>query len=126
MPAPRGLDHAYRAEELAYSTLCEFRAAIAPNGQPRKLSREDADTLANLVNAWVACQERIRLHRRVPLPGTARPKATRNTAGKRARSIEQARAVPLSSITPANVSDKAKVVDSPPASKTSGLSEYPG
>lgn len=89
----RGLKQAYDAQDLAFATLCEYRATIAPNGKPHKLSSEEANTLANLVNAFLACQERVRIHRRVPLPGTASPKANRKTASRRAREVTERPAV---------------------------------
>lgn len=89
----RSLKQAYQAQDLAFATLCDYRAAIAPNGKPHKLSSEEANTLANLVNAFLACQERVRIHRRVPLPGTASPKANRKTASRRAREVLERPAV---------------------------------
>lgn len=35
--------------------------------------KDDALVLAALVRAWETCQERVRLHRNKPLPGTRRP-----------------------------------------------------
>jgi hypothetical protein len=42
-----------------------------------KIAREDAQAIASLVKAWEACQERVRIHRGKPLPGTYRPKPQR-------------------------------------------------
>ena len=39
-----------------------------------KLSREDAQAVSSLVRAWESAQERVRIHRGRPLPGTLRPK----------------------------------------------------
>jgi len=48
----------------------------------KKISREDAIALTGLVRAWESCQERIRIHRNKPLPGS------RRHAPERAKSAE--------------------------------------
>lgn len=101
MKIARGLRQAYDAQDLAFATLLEYRATIAPNGKPHKLTSEEANTLANLVNAFLACQERVRIHRNKPLPGTASPKANRKTASRRSREvIARPEVAPLTSTAP--------------------------
>ena len=51
-----------------------MKAALTAKGE-LKLTREDATAVAQLVRAWESAQERVRIHRGRPLPGTYRPKA---------------------------------------------------
>ncbi len=51
-----------------------MKTALAKDGA-MKVSREDATAVAQLVRAWESAQERVRIHRGRPLPGTLRPKA---------------------------------------------------
>ena len=43
-----------------------------------KLSREDAQAVSSLVRAWESAQERVRINRGKPLPGTLRPKVKKS------------------------------------------------
>lgn len=51
-----------------------MKAALTAKGE-LKLTREDATAVAQLVRAWESAQERVRINRGRPLPGTYRPKA---------------------------------------------------
>lgn len=43
-----------------------------------KVTREDATAVAQLVRAWESAQERVRINRGRPLPGTLRPTAAKS------------------------------------------------
>jgi hypothetical protein len=66
----KGLKQAYDLQDLTYQAAISIGERVSPG---QKISREDANVLANLVRAWESCQERIRIHRNKPLPGSRRP-----------------------------------------------------
>ncbi len=71
---PNGLKQAIELQNLAFLAAMSIRRGLSPEG---KISREDALALTNLVRAWESCQERIRIHRNKPLPGSCRHVAER-------------------------------------------------
>lgn len=74
---PKGLSQAYATQDASFNTLIAYSKAIESTGKAP--TTEQVLALAALITAWDKAQERVRIHRRVPLPGTARPPA----AGKR-------------------------------------------
>ena len=66
---------AYTAHDIAFAALTQFWESLPRGPQGPKLSREDALALCELSRTLEAWQERIRIHRRQPLPGTAKPKS---------------------------------------------------
>ena len=74
---PKGLLQAYAAQDSASEAIQSLRSILNQPGHTPTC--EELNTLAALISAWDKAQERVRIHRRVPLPGTARPPA----AGKR-------------------------------------------
>ena len=82
---PNGLKQAIELQDLAYQAAMSIRRGLSPN---EKISREDAIALTNLVRAWESCQERIRIHRNKPLPGSRRHEPERQkTAECKARNL---------------------------------------
>ena len=69
-----GRIQSYQVQELTFDCLMAMKAALTREGE-LKLSREDATAVAQLVRAWESAQERVRINRGRPLPGTLRPRA---------------------------------------------------
>ncbi len=61
---------AYAAYDLAFSTLASYANQLSPQNHPAKLSTAEIEALTQLSLAVEAWQERIRIHRGKPLPGT--------------------------------------------------------
>src|SRR5947207_1857389 len=70
----KGLTQAYQLQDLVFDAAISLRNSLAREGGLLKIAREDASAIAALVKAWDSCQERIRIHRNKPLPGSFRPK----------------------------------------------------
>jgi len=69
-----GRAQSYQVQELTFDCLMAMKSALTREGE-LKLSREDATAVAQLVRAWESAQERVRINRGRPLPGTLRPRA---------------------------------------------------
>jgi hypothetical protein len=69
-----GRTQSYMVQGFAFDCLMALKTALTRNGA-MKLTREDATAVAHLVRAWESAQERVRIQRGRPLPGTLRPKA---------------------------------------------------
>ena len=67
---PNGLKQALALQDLTFKAAVSMSEAFSDG---KKIPREDAIALTNLVRAWDGCQERIRIHRGKPLPGSRRP-----------------------------------------------------
>ena len=65
-----GLQQALELRDLSYKAAVSICVGFSAG---TKISREDATALTGLVRAWESCDERIRIHRKLPLPGTRRP-----------------------------------------------------
>ena len=58
-----------------------LKASLCKDGV-LKIAREDTTAIAAAIKAWVECQQRVQVHRRMPNPGSlkhavAKPKAKR-------------------------------------------------
>ena len=73
----KALNQAYDAQNFAHDSLMRFKAQIDQGKLP--LSVEDAKTIAALVKAWVDAQDRCRIIRGRPLPGSLRPERKTRT-----------------------------------------------
>lgn len=73
----KGLAQAYQLQDLAFEAAMSFRDALPREDGKLKLAREDAQAICSLVKAWESCQERIRIHRNKPMPGSRRPPTAR-------------------------------------------------
>lgn len=69
----KGLRQAYELQDFTFEAALALKDSLTKEGK-LALSREDAVGVGRLIDAWATCQERIRIHRRVPLPGSLRPK----------------------------------------------------
>lgn len=67
----KGLTQAYQVQDFAHAALMAMRENLSKDGK-LSLTRDDALAVSHLVRAWHAAQERIRIHRNKPLPGTIR------------------------------------------------------
>src|SRR3974377_1853429 len=65
-----GLKQAIDLRDLAYNAAVSIGRGLSPG---QKVSREDAIALQGLVRAWESCEERIRIPRNKPFPGSRRP-----------------------------------------------------
>jgi hypothetical protein len=68
----KGLQQAYDLQEFTFGAVLAFKESLSRDGK-LKVSREDATAIGNLVRAWESCQERVRIHRGKPLPGSLKP-----------------------------------------------------
>jgi hypothetical protein len=66
----KGLKQAYELQDLTYKIAVSMSKSLS-DGQ--KIPRGDAVAYTHVVKAWDSCQERIRIHRGKPLPGSCRP-----------------------------------------------------
>lgn len=60
-------------QEFAFNCLMALKTSLTKERE-MKVTREDATAVAQLVRAWESAQERVRINRGRPLPGTLRPK----------------------------------------------------
>jgi hypothetical protein len=66
----KGLSQAYALRDVA------FQLALRQGCKPSELSEEDAErarSVTALIKAWAEADDRIRIHRGKPLPGSLRP-----------------------------------------------------
>ncbi len=69
----KGLDQAYRLQDFAFAAAMRLQAQLTNHEYPKQLtnvSKEDAQSIATLIKAWETAQERIRIHKGKPLPGS--------------------------------------------------------
>jgi hypothetical protein len=107
-----GRVQSYQVQAFAFNCLMVMERALTVKGE-LKLSREDAQAVSSLVRAWESAQERVRIHRNKPLPGSLRPVAKPKRS---ARSRLEPSPIPQGPITiPANnpqiANDFAPVVE---------------
>jgi hypothetical protein len=69
-----GRVQSYQVQAFAFNCLMAMERALTVKGE-LKLSREDAQAVSSLVRAWESAQERVRINRNKPLPGSLRPVA---------------------------------------------------
>jgi hypothetical protein len=69
----KGLKQAYELQDFTFEAAMALKAELAGESGKMKIAREDAAAIASLVKSWEACQERIRIHRGKPMPGSYRP-----------------------------------------------------
>jgi len=116
MPATRGLDRAYRAQDAASQAIADLQAIPGPMDPPKALA------LAALIDAFDKVSERIRIMRGRPLPGTMRPTPKVKPVNGKPRPGKSPAVEPM----PAELEPAPKSPATPPAPESSSLSEYPG
>jgi hypothetical protein len=62
-------------QEFVFNRLMALKAEIEEKGELSQRARDEANAIASTVKAWESAQERVRINRGRPLPGTLRPKA---------------------------------------------------
>jgi len=72
MRVSRGLKQAYDLQNFTFDAAMALKESMTKDGKV-VLTRDDATAIQRLVSAWEACQERVRIHRGKPLPGSLRP-----------------------------------------------------
>ena len=78
MPKNKSLKQAYDLQDLAHEAVMSMINALRNEAGTIVVSREDAQGIAALVKSWDMAQERVRLHRGKPLPGSLRPEQKRS------------------------------------------------
>jgi len=69
----KGLIQAYEMQDFAFAAAMRLKEQLSNHDNPKQLtnvSKEDAQSIATLVKAWETAQERIRIHKGKPLPGS--------------------------------------------------------
>jgi hypothetical protein len=69
-----GRTQSYLVQGFVFDRLMALKAEIEEKGELSQRARDDANAIASTVKAWETAQERVRIHRGRPLPGTYRPK----------------------------------------------------
>ena len=82
MNPSKGLRQAYEVQDTAYEMIMRIKAKALEN--PDKDSVQSITALGRL---WVDAQERIRVHRGKPLPGSRRPPPQAPPAGPAASGL---------------------------------------
>src|ERR1035441_6970935 len=75
----KGLTQAFQLQDFTFDAAMALKRSLARDDGEMKIAREDASAICSLVKAWESCQERVRIHRGKPLPGSLNP----NTSAKR-------------------------------------------
>jgi len=95
MKISKGLKQAYDVQDFAFAAIEAFKAHLTDEDGKLKLTRDDASAIVSLVKGWEGCQERIRIHRRVPMPGSLKPECKPDKRKSRAPITPIAYAEPL-------------------------------
>ena len=66
----KGLTQAYELQDFTYAAAMALKDSLTKKNGILKIAREDAQAVCALIKAWVECQQRIQVHRRVPNPGS--------------------------------------------------------
>jgi hypothetical protein len=69
----KGLKQAYDLQDFTYSAILALKGSLTDEGGKLRVTRADASAIAQLSRAWEMTQERIRIHRNKPLPGSFKP-----------------------------------------------------
>ena len=77
---------AYASQDITADALSRFHQSLPAN--PKLFTPEQAQALASLMSAFALAQERVRICRGTPLPGTMRP--TRKVIGRGASRKQEA------------------------------------
>lgn len=71
----KALIQAYDIQDLAYQAIMQFKADRMNSKGELVLGKFDAMKLTQLVKSWEIAQERVRINRNKPLPGSLRPES---------------------------------------------------
>ena len=72
MRTTKGLKQAYDVQDFAHECIMRVKRQVE---QDEQLTKDSIASIAALTRAWCDAQERIRIHRGKPLPGSKRPAA---------------------------------------------------
>jgi hypothetical protein len=75
MRISKGLQQAYFAQDFTFEVLMALQKSLCGKDGLRAPTREEAQSISLLIKAWVDAQERVRIHRGKPLPGSFRPES---------------------------------------------------
>ena len=75
----RGMTQAHAAANVTAEALKSFTDSLRDDGGQLRVDKDAAASIAMLVRALDTAQERLRIHRGRPLPGSLRP--TKRPAG---------------------------------------------
>ncbi len=73
----KGLTQAYELQDFTFQAAMSLKASLTKEGGSLKITREDARAIADLVRSWESAQERVRIHRNKPMPGSVRQPTAR-------------------------------------------------
>jgi hypothetical protein len=73
MKISKGLKQAYALQDFTFESALALKQSLTGEGGTLKIARDDAMAITALIRAWETCQERIRIHRNKPLPGSLKP-----------------------------------------------------
>lgn len=91
MTISKGLKQAYDMQDLAYEAAMALRSTLTLKDQAlslKPMDKETAQMLGTLGKLWVDAQERIRIHRGKPLPGSLTHEKVKQPRARRATSLE--------------------------------------
>lgn len=94
-----GLKQCYEAQALAFEALHGLSKQIKTAGDPRAICKL-ANAFADLSTSWCQLEERKRILRGIPLPGTLKPTAALNARKARATTIIDATPLALAPAAP--------------------------
>jgi hypothetical protein len=70
----KALRQAYEVQDFTYNCLMTYRNNLTKSGA-LALTRDDSQAIVALARAWDSAQDRVRINRGKPLPGSCRPEA---------------------------------------------------
>jgi hypothetical protein len=71
----KGLTQAYQVQDFLFDAILALKRSLMDDAGSLRVGPESASAIASLVRGWDSAQERIRIHRGKPLPGSIRPVA---------------------------------------------------
>ena len=78
----KGLKQAYELQDFAFNAAMAVKRSLVREDESKmKVTREDSVAICNLIKSWESCQERVRIHRGKPLPGSRRPVPEKSKRG---------------------------------------------
>ena len=77
MRASKGLLQAYDVQNFAHAAIMSFKRQVTKEDGSVVLGEYGAQVLLQLVKAWETAQDRVRIHRNKPLPGSLKPEPKR-------------------------------------------------
>ena len=78
----KGLKQAIQLQDFAFNAAMAVKRSLEAEDESKmKITREDSVAICNLIKSWESCQERVRIHKGKPLPGSRRPVPEKSKRG---------------------------------------------